>query len=172
MAPAPMVGTPEALVYYSGRTEIFTHHQPALEVLGAARHLGEDTGLAQLMYQAHLDVFLTALSALMHATALMGSAGISATEFIPEVMGTLAGIPTMLNAGEPIGPQIDSGTHPGHLSTTTMMGATADHIVATSKAAGIDTALPEAVKTHYDRAIAGGHGSGNWTSIIEGIRNP
>jgi 3-hydroxyisobutyrate dehydrogenase-like beta-hydroxyacid dehydrogenase len=48
-----------------------------------------------------------------------------------------------------------------------MMGATADHIVAASAAAGLDTALPEAVKSLYDRAIAAGHGSDNWTSLYE-----
>lgn len=172
MVPAPMVGTADAFVYYSGPEEVFAAHRPGLEVIGAARYLGIDPGLAQLMYQAHLDVFLTALSALMHATALMGSAGISATAFIPEVMTTLAGIPAMLDAGEPVGPQLDARRYPGELSTTNMMGATADHIVAASKAAGIDVALPEAVKAHYDRAIADGHGADNWTSIIDGIRNP
>ncbi len=37
----------------------------------------------QLLYQAHLDVFLTTLSSLLHATALAGSAGIAATESCP-----------------------------------------------------------------------------------------
>ena len=48
-----------------------------------------------------------------------------------------------------------------------MMGATAGHILGSSEAAGIDLALPRAVKSHYDRAIAAGHGRDSWTSLFE-----
>ncbi|WP_151769670.1 NAD(P)-dependent oxidoreductase [Streptomyces abyssomicinicus] len=172
MVPAPMVGTGAAYAYYSGPRGVFEAHRPVLARLGAPRHLGEDAGLAQLMYLAHLDVFLTSLSALMHATALLGSAGITAAEAVSELMPTFTGIPAMLQAGEDIGPQIDAGEHPGHLSTVTMMGATADHIVAASGGAGVDLALPRAVQAHYRRAIADGRGKDNWTRIVDGIRTP
>ncbi|MFJ9179989.1 NAD(P)-dependent oxidoreductase [Streptomyces sp. NPDC102360] len=172
MVPAEMVGTEAAHVYYSGPPEVFEAHRPALGRIGTPRHLGEDAGLAQLMYLAHLDVFLTSLSALMHATALLGSAGITATEAVPELVSTLSGIPAMLQAGEDVGAQIDAGEHPGHLSTATMMGATADHIAVTSETAGIDLTLPRAVQAYYLRAIADGHGKDNWTRIIDGIRAP
>jgi hypothetical protein len=78
----------------------------------------------------------------------------------------------MLEAGENVGAQIDAGEHPGHLSTVTMMGATADHIVGTTETLGIDLALPRAVQAHYHRAIADGHGKDNWTRVIDGIRAP
>ena len=64
----------------------------------------------------------------------------------------------------------DDGIHPGDLSTTTMMGATAAHILGASESAGVDTALPRAVLSHYERAIAAGHGKDNWTSIFEVIK--
>ncbi|NYV76252.1 NAD(P)-dependent oxidoreductase [Streptomyces sp. UH6] len=172
MVPAPMVGTEAAYVYYSGPREVFEAHRPVLARIGTPRHLGEDAGLAQLMYLAHLDVFLTSLSALMHATALLGSAGITAAEAVPELMPTITDIPAILGAGEDVGAQIDAGEHPGHLSTVTMMGATADHIVDTSDSAGLDLALPRAVRAHYLRAIADGHGKDNWTRIVDGIRTP
>jgi 3-hydroxyisobutyrate dehydrogenase-like beta-hydroxyacid dehydrogenase len=172
MVPAPMVGTDAAYVYYSGPKEVLDAHEPTLALIGAARYVGEDPGLAQLYYQAQLDVFLTALAALLHATALVGSAGVPAAEFVPEAVETLAGIAPMLEGGAEIAHQIEQGTYPGELSTTTMMGATADHIVGASRAAGLDLALPLAVKSLYDRAIAAGHGGDNWTSLIEAIRNP
>ncbi|MDI3409257.1 NAD(P)-dependent oxidoreductase [Streptomyces cavernicola] len=172
MVPAPMVGTEAAYVYYSGPSEVFEAHRPALSLIGAPRHLGEDAGLAQLMYLAHLDVFLTSLSALLHATALLGTAGITAAEAVPELLPTLTDIPAMIRAGEDVGAQIDAGEHPGHLSTVTMMGATADHIADASTALGVDLALPQAVRSHYLRALADGHGKENWTRIIDGIRNP
>jgi 3-hydroxyisobutyrate dehydrogenase-like beta-hydroxyacid dehydrogenase len=62
---------------------------------------------------------------------------------------------------------VDARSYPGDLSTATMMGATAAHIVAASADAGLDTVLPEAVQSLYDRAIAAGHGPDNWTSLYE-----
>jgi 3-hydroxyisobutyrate dehydrogenase-like beta-hydroxyacid dehydrogenase len=173
MIPAPMVGTDQAYVYYSGPRVAFEKHRGALSLIGAPRYLGADPGLAQLMYQAQLDVFLTTLSSLMHATALLGTAGLTAAEAVPELLQSVRGIPEMLTVGaENLGADIDAGKHPGDLSTITMMGATADHIVGASAAAGIDVALPQAVRAHYLRAIEDGHGGDNWTRIIDGIRGP
>jgi 3-hydroxyisobutyrate dehydrogenase-like beta-hydroxyacid dehydrogenase len=53
-----------------------------------------------------------------------------------------------------------------------MMGATADHVAGSSRSIGVDTALPDAVKSLYDRAIARGHGKDSWTSLIEVMRKP
>jgi 3-hydroxyisobutyrate dehydrogenase-like beta-hydroxyacid dehydrogenase len=167
MVPAPAVGTEGAYVYYSGPKDVFEAHAPTLRLIGRTRYVGEDPGLAQLYYQAQLDVFLTSLSALLHATALVGSAGVSAAEFVPQAMETFAGLEAMIGD---TAAQLDSGVHPGHLSTALMMGATADHILGASEAAGIDLTLPKAIKAHYDAAIAAGHGKDNWTSLFEVIK--
>ena len=172
MAPAPMIGTEAAYAYYSGPKDVMDRHRDTLAPIGTPRYLGEDPGLAQLMYLANLDVFLTTLSSLMHAIALLRSAGLKAGEALPELMPTLAGIPAMLGAGEDPAAQIDAGEHPGDLSTVTMMGASADHVVEASEKAGVDLALPRAVQRHYHRTIEDGHGGDGWTRIIDGIRNP
>ncbi|MFJ2276114.1 NAD(P)-dependent oxidoreductase [Streptomyces sp. NPDC087866] len=173
MVPAPMVGTEAAFVYYSGPEKVMEHHRTVLAPLGTVRYLGGDPGLAQMMYQAQLTVFLTTLSALLHATAMLGSAGMKAVEALPELLSSADSISDILRAGEERpGGALDAGEHPGHLSTVTMMGATADHIVETSRALGLDPALPLAVRAHYRRAIADGHGGDNWTRIIDGIRAP
>jgi 3-hydroxyisobutyrate dehydrogenase-like beta-hydroxyacid dehydrogenase len=172
MVPAPMVGTDDAYVYYSGPEDVFDAHEPTLGLIGTPRYVGDDPGLAQLYYQAQLDVFLTTLSALLHATALVGSAGVPASEFLPQAIETIAGIPLMIGDGAETAQQLESGVHPGDLSTTAMMGATADHVLRASQAAGIDLELPRAVKSLYDRAIAAGHGRDNWTSLFETIKPP
>jgi 3-hydroxyisobutyrate dehydrogenase-like beta-hydroxyacid dehydrogenase len=173
MVPAPMVGTEAAYVYYSGRGEAMERHLATLTLLGTPKHLGEDPGLAQMMYQAQLAVFLTTLSALMHATAMLGTAGLSAKEALPELLSAADSIGAILRAGEENpGAALDAGEHPGDLSTVTMMGATSDHIVETSTSLGLDLALPLAVQAHYQRAIKDGHGSDNWTRIIDSIRGP
>ncbi|WP_308295598.1 NAD(P)-binding domain-containing protein [Streptomyces sp. STCH 565 A] len=173
MVPAPMVGTDAAHIYYSGDKDLLDKHERTLESLGRPKYLGEDPGLAQLMYQAQLAVFLTTLSGLMHATAMLGTAGIKAAESLPELLASADAIGDIVRAGETHpGTALDAGEHPGHLSTVTMMGATSDHIVDTSTSLGLDLALPSAVQGHYRRAIGKGHGSDNWTRIIDSIRKP
>jgi 3-hydroxyisobutyrate dehydrogenase-like beta-hydroxyacid dehydrogenase len=170
MTPAPMVGTEAAYVYYSGPAEVFEADRGTLAKIGAPRYLGEDLGLAQLMYLANLDVFLTSLASLMHATALLESGGITASVAIPELMLTLTGTAEMLAVGGNPGAEIEAGEHPGHLSTAAMMGATADHIVAASDAAGVDRGLPAAVQAYYTWVRENGYGSENWTRIIDAMR--
>ncbi|MEY2228872.1 MULTISPECIES: NAD(P)-dependent oxidoreductase [Streptomyces] len=173
MVPAPMVGTEAAFVYYSGPDEVMANHRAALAPFGTPKYLGEDPGLAQMMYQAQLAVFLTTLSALMHATAMLGAAGMKAKETLPELLSSADSIGAILRAGEETpGAALDAGEHPGDLSTVTMMGATADHIVETSMSLGLDLALPLAVQAHYQRAIENGHGGDNWTRVIDSIREP
>ncbi|MBG6066990.1 NAD(P)-dependent oxidoreductase [Micromonospora ureilytica] len=173
MASAPMVGTDAAYVYYSGPGEVLDGSREALAQIGEPKHLGEDPGLAQLMYQAQLAVFLGTLSALMHATAMLGATGMKAAEALPELLASAESIGAILRAGEETpGAALDAGEHPGELSTVTMMGATADHIVETSTTLGLDLALPLAVRAHYRQAIENGHGGDNWTRIIDSIREP
>ncbi|GGQ68875.1 6-phosphogluconate dehydrogenase [Streptomyces althioticus] len=171
MVPAPMVGTEAAFVYYSGRERVMESHRAALALLGTPKYLGDDPGLAQMMYQAQLAVFLTTLSGLMHATAMLGSAGMEAREALPELLSSADSIGDILWAGEENpGSALDAGEHPGDPSTVTTMGATSDHIVETSRSLGLDLALPLAVQGHYRRAIEDGHGGDNWTRIIDSIR--
>ncbi|ABW12962.1 6-phosphogluconate dehydrogenase NAD-binding [Parafrankia sp. EAN1pec] len=167
MVPAPAVGGPGAHVFYSGPRAVFDVHEPTLRPIGEPRYLGEDPGLAQLFYQAHLDVFLTALSSLLHATALVTAAGVPAADFLPGALNTLTDIPAMIGDGRDLARRLEAGEHPGDLSTARMMGATANHIVWTSEKAGIDTRLPKAVKAHYDQAVTAGRGTENWTVLYE-----
>jgi 3-hydroxyisobutyrate dehydrogenase-like beta-hydroxyacid dehydrogenase len=171
MVPAPMVGSEGAYVYYSGPEALLREHEAVLRLLGAPRYVGQDPGLAQLWYQAQLTVFLTALSGLLQGAALVNAAVVSLGRFLPEAVDTVAGIPAMLEAGPELAKSLEAGVHPGDLSTMLMMGATADHIVRTSETLGIDVRLVEAVKSHYERAIAAGHGAHNWTALYEVIKS-
>ncbi|MFD4180592.1 NAD(P)-dependent oxidoreductase [Rhodococcus sp. NPDC058514] len=169
MVPAPMVGGDGAYVFYSGAESTMDAHRQSLSAIGRPDYRGEDPALAQLWYQAQLDVFLTALSSFAHAAALVGSAGVSATEFFPYAAETFTLAVSML---EESAERFDAGDHRDEGANVTMMGATADHIVGASRDAGIDVELPQAIQAHYARAIADGHGRDSWTSLFETIRKP
>jgi 3-hydroxyisobutyrate dehydrogenase-like beta-hydroxyacid dehydrogenase len=166
MVPAPMVGEEGAFVFYSGPPSVFDAHEPTLRVIGRPDYRGANPALAQLFYQALLAVFLTTLAAQLQAAALVGSAGVPAKELMPYVKENLDLAAMFVDE---VGQHVDERSYPGDLSTATMMGATADHIAIASRAAGLDTVLPDAVKSLYDRAIAGGHGKDDWTSLYEVI---
>jgi 3-hydroxyisobutyrate dehydrogenase-like beta-hydroxyacid dehydrogenase len=164
MVPAPVVGTDGSYVFYSGPRSVFEAHEATLRVIGRPDYRGADPALAQLFYQAVLAVFLTALAAELQAAALVAAAGVRAQELVPYVKDTLELAASFVDE---TAKHVDERTYPGDLSTATMMGATADHIVTAAGDAGLDTVLPEAVKSLYDRAIEAGHGSDNWTSLYE-----
>ncbi|WP_367134936.1 NAD(P)-dependent oxidoreductase [Saccharothrix sp. HUAS TT1] len=167
MANAEMVGDPAAYVFYSGPREVFDRHADTLAVLGRPDYLGADHGLAQLLYQAQLDVFLTSMAAMLHGIALVKSAGLTAERYAPYLADNLATLP--LYVAETVR-HVDSGEHPGDLANTAMMGATAAHVVGASEAAGVDAELPRAVRSLYDRAIAAGHGKDSWTALVNVLR--
>ncbi|WP_281288785.1 NAD(P)-dependent oxidoreductase [Saccharopolyspora hirsuta] len=169
LASAELVGAEPAKVFYSGPAELLGAHEQTLRLIGEPHHVGADHGLAQLYYLAHIDLFLVGLAAYLHATALVGSAGVSAQEFLPWAVDNLTTNPQVLPAAAA---QIDSGEHPGDLGTTRMMAASAEHLLQASRAVGIDTELPKAIKAHYDRAIAAGRGGDSWTGLIDVIRDP
>lgn len=169
MVPAPVIGTDDAYVYYSGPAGPVERHRRTLQRIGAVRYLGADPRAAQLLYQAQLDVFLTALSGVLHGAALAVSGGLDPEEFLTDALQTLIDTPAMVGGAHELGERLRTGKHPGELSTATMMGATAEHILATSASIEVDVELPRAVASQYRRAIAAGHGRDDWSSLFEVI---
>ncbi|WP_033436765.1 NAD(P)-dependent oxidoreductase [Saccharothrix sp. NRRL B-16314] len=167
MVPAPLVGDESAYVFYSGPREVFDRHAETLAVIGRADYMGEDHTLAQLLYQAQLDVFLTSLAAMLHGIALVKSAGVTAERYAPYLTDVLSSLSMYVDE---TARHVDSDRHPGDLANVTMMGATAAHVVGASETAGLDTALPRAVQALYDRATEAGHGKDSWTALINVIR--
>jgi 3-hydroxyisobutyrate dehydrogenase-like beta-hydroxyacid dehydrogenase len=157
------VGTSAASVYYSGPRGAFERHREVLALIGAPLYLGDQPERAQWMYLAQLDVFLTAIAAVEHATALLASIGMPSSEVVPALLETLGSTPSMMAAdeGEAADPVADQ-------RAAIMMGATADHIVLATAEAGIDRALPDAVQEHFRRAIASGRGRDTWAGAKDG----
>ncbi|MEV0643953.1 NAD(P)-binding domain-containing protein [Phytomonospora sp. NPDC050363] len=169
MVPYMMVGTEQSYVFYSGATEVMDEHRDTLAVIGRPDYRGTDLGLAQLWYQAQLNLFLTMLSSFAQSAAMLESAGVKAAELVPYATETLNLAGFFL---EPSAQGIDSGDHGDQGANVTMMGATADHVVTASEEAGIDLTLPRAIQAHYRSAIERGHGRDSWTSLSEVIRKP
>jgi 3-hydroxyisobutyrate dehydrogenase-like beta-hydroxyacid dehydrogenase len=166
MVPEELVATESAYVFYSGPESVVRQYESVLAVIGRVDFVGEDPALAQLFYQAQLDIYLTSLAAYLHATALIGSAGVAPDKYLPYATEIFDNLSYYLpEAAE----NIARRQHPGERANIVMMGATADHIVGASTEAKLDLALPQAVKSLYDRAIASGRGGETWTTLYEVI---
>lgn len=96
--------------------------------------LGTD---AAYVYLANLDVFLTALAGILHATALIASAGGPVADAVADLYEHLQLIPAMIGPSAELAADLVAGHHPGDLSNVIMMGATADHIVEASAESGV-----------------------------------
>ncbi|MFD0683514.1 NAD(P)-dependent oxidoreductase [Actinomadura fibrosa] len=174
MVPPPGIGQPGSYVFYSGPEDVLDRHRAALGELGDTTFVGADHGLAMLYYQAQLYLFWSTLTSYMHAIALLGTAGVSAEEFRPFAATTVSAL-----AGDgPMGflrilaETIDAGIHPGGANTLRMQAVGADHVVETSREAGVDTSGPTALRDLFWRAVDAGHGADGLSSVIEAIRAP
>ncbi|MGV9880506.1 NAD(P)-dependent oxidoreductase [Streptomyces sp. NPDC003006] len=73
MAVPTTIATPEAFILYSGEKRFFDAHREAFEVLGAAKYLGEDVGIASLYDLALLSGMNMMFDGFHHAVAMATS---------------------------------------------------------------------------------------------------
>ncbi|OCC08735.1 NAD(P)-dependent oxidoreductase [Streptomyces sp. PTY087I2] len=167
MVPVDVVGSAEALVFHSGDRAAFAAHEATLKALGApATFLGEDHGLAAAYDMAMLDFFYGAMGGLVHAFALARAEGIDGASLAP-YLGTIAHILPPIAAYTAT--DVDTRTYANDGGNLAMMAASVDHILHTSKDHGLDVSQLAGLKSVTDRAIAEGHGTSSWSSIVEVI---
>jgi 3-hydroxyisobutyrate dehydrogenase-like beta-hydroxyacid dehydrogenase len=168
MVPTPMIGDPDALVLYSGFRQAFDQYEASLAAIaGDGTYLGGDAGLASVYDVGMLDIFFTGMTGFLHAAALVGADGISASTFLPyaQRIGELVQ-QTMVE----LAADVDKGSYPGDQDNLEMEQAALEHVVEASAARGIATALPRLVQTAVSDAIARGHGRDGFSSVVEVLR--
>ncbi|WP_433330348.1 NAD(P)-dependent oxidoreductase [Spirillospora sp. CA-294931] len=174
MTPPSGIGQPGSYVFYSGPERLLEKHRGTLAELGDTTYVGADPGLAMLYYQAQLHFFWSTLTSYMHATALLGSAGVKPETFRPYAAETL----TSLASEGPMGflkivtQEIEAAVYPGEFNSLHMQAVGMAHVLEASRDAGLETTVPAALKALFDRAVAEGHGAEGLTSVIESIKNP
>lgn len=169
MVPVPVVGTPDALVLYSGSSQVFDTHRSSLAAIApTSDHLGEDAGLAAIYDLGMLEIFFAGMTGFLHAAALVGADGIDATTFAPYAQQIAALLqPTFAE----LAADVDSRHYPGDADNVEMELAFAEHIVQASAARGVATDLPELLHTVMRDAVDRGHGRDGFSSVVEVLRN-
>lgn len=168
MVPTPVIGTPEALILYSGREDLLERHRRRLEVL-APRSLfvGDDPGVASVLDTGMLEIFFSGMTAFLHAAALVTSAGRTASGFVPMAIEMLDILPATFRG---LAADVDAGEYPGTQDNIAMEAAALGHIVDSTEEAGLDARLPRLLHDLATRAVDDGYGADGWSRVFELLR--
>lgn len=166
MVPPPLVGDPGSVFLYSGPREVFDAHRATLASLGDPRHLGSDPGLAVLHNAALLGLMYATMNGFLHATALVGSAGVPAAGFAELAVNWF--MPTVVDATlVEQAPELDAGHYPGDLGTMEMNLNALEHLALTCEEQGVHAGQPHLMREIAAQAIADGHGGSNYLAVFE-----
>ncbi|WP_030370507.1 NAD(P)-dependent oxidoreductase [Streptomyces rimosus] len=170
MVPPPLVGHPGSVFLYSGPQDVFDEHRATLASMGGPRYLGTDPGLAVLYNTALLDVMYATMNGFLHATALVGTAGVPAVTFAELALDWF--MPAVVNATlTEQAPALDKGDYPGEAGTMEMNLQALEHITRTCAEQGMHSDQPRLMKAIAEQAIAQGHGGKNYLAVFEVFKN-
>ena len=164
MAVPQTVATPGAFFLYSGSKEAFDAHLPTLQHLAASHFLGSDPSAAELWDIALLGSSYAALTGFLHSVALLDTAGVAASRFVPLVTAWLQG---MLAFMPELADEIEAGNYASGVSPVGMNRAAVSNLVQTSTRRGVDAGVHTPLLRLLEQRIADGHATDSFSSIVE-----
>ncbi|MFC6016999.1 NAD(P)-dependent oxidoreductase [Plantactinospora solaniradicis] len=168
MAHPEHVGKPDTVLVYSGSPEVFKRHEASLTHLGGAAYLGAAPGTAALYDVAMLNFAWATLIGFLQTTALLDTARVPATTVTPLLARWLS--TTVTDVITDYARQVEDRHYPGDQEWLELDAPLMDHLIEASRARGLDTALPELIKSLTTRGIDAGHGKDSFASLVEIIR--
>ncbi|MFB5265315.1 NAD(P)-dependent oxidoreductase [Paenibacillus enshidis] len=169
MAVPQMIGSPEALLLYSGSQKIFDAYGPALESFGSARYLGPNPGLAPLHDLALLSAMYGMFGGFFHAVAMIRSAQLQAETFtslvVPWLQAMSASLPHLAQA-------VDAGEHQTKVSSLHINQTGFVHFIDACRDLGISTELMTPIQELINRGVAEGYGTDGLSRLVELLRKP
>ncbi|MEU5978260.1 NAD(P)-binding domain-containing protein [Streptomyces sp. NPDC047315] len=167
-SPPSGIGDTENMnTFYSGPADAFERHRDTLGVLTRPDYLGEEPGLAALMYQLGMGMFWTSMLSMLQSVALADAHGLKVADILDHARATLASLETFTAF---YAERIDAGNHEGDVDRLAMGVASAEHVLHTMADAGVDTALPATVVEVFRRGMDAGHGADSFSSLLEVLK--
>ncbi|GGD80751.1 NAD(P)-dependent oxidoreductase [Paenibacillus nasutitermitis] len=169
MAVPQMIGSPGALLLYSGSQKAFQTYRPTLEGLGAVTYLGDDPGLAPLYDLALLSAMYGMFGGFFHAVAMVRSEQFQAEAFtslvIPWLQAMTASLPGLAQA-------VDADQHRTDVSSLIINQTGFANIIDTCLELGVSPELMTPIQGLINRGVAEGYGSDGLSRLVELIRKP
>lgn len=154
----------EGTIVYSGPKRIFDANQGVLAALGGGPKLvSEVIGGAPTFDKTLYAFHYGSLLAFLHGAAMCHAAGISLETYLDQVGATA----NQRRYCE----MIEKRSYEVTGATMELEAAAYAHVVTLSEELGVDGAFPTMVASHFERAIADGHGQREFAAIFEIMAN-
>ncbi|MBB5849992.1 NAD(P)-dependent oxidoreductase [Amycolatopsis umgeniensis] len=165
MAVPPMIGSPQAFIFYSGSGTVLGQARSALDTFGGVNYLGVDPGLAPLHDLALLSGMYGNFIGVIQAFTLVGSAGVKAREFAPLLRGWMDAMNDFL---ERAAEKIDDGDYvTGVVSNIEMQAAAFPNLAKAAEEQGVSAELLMPLGPLMDKRVAAGYGAEDLVGVIE-----
>ncbi|WP_437936052.1 NAD(P)-dependent oxidoreductase [Sorangium sp. So ce341] len=167
MAVPEMIGGPGSAILYSGSQTAFDAHRALLDLWGKSTYFGSDAGMASLYDLAMLAGMYAMFAGFLHGAAMVGSEGVSATEFAARATPFLA---AMTGAFAGFAATIDAKDYAGE-GQQSLEFSDLTKLVAASTEQGVSAEVLQPVHEMIRRQIAAGHGKEGFARIFEELRS-
>jgi 3-hydroxyisobutyrate dehydrogenase len=167
MATPSMIGSPHALVLYSGSPDAFKAAEADLSVLAKCIFLNEDAGSASLHDLALLSGMYGLFSGFLHATALVRSST-PAVKFMDLLVPWLGAMTEYTKA---MAKQIDEGNYASQGSSLGMQLVGIQNIIDASAAQYVSADFIRPMKEFMEKAVAAGHDGDDISSLIDFVKS-
>lgn len=158
MATPNFIGTENGVILFSGPADAYARHDKTFGLLGGqAQHVGSDPGLASALDLALLTQMWGLLFGTLQAIAICEANGVGLTDFARHRLGFAA---TVEGAAVDLIARAAEKRLAGDAATLASIAThwgSLRHMLADSKANGIDIRGPEAWDAIFARAVAAGH---------------
>lgn len=170
MATPNFIGTENGVILFSGPADAYARHDKIFNLLGAAQHVGEDPGLASALDLALLTQMWGLLFGTLHAAAICEANGVGLADFARH---RLAFTPTVEGAAEDLIARAAAQRLAGDAATLASLAthwSSFRHMLADSRANGIDVRTAQGWEAIFERAIAAGHADDDFAILTRFTR--
>ncbi|MFJ2666733.1 NAD(P)-dependent oxidoreductase [Nocardia fluminea] len=168
MTIAPAIGSPDAVVFYGGARTAFDRHEALLRTLGGrATFVSPDPAVPVLYGMAVHDIMWGLLNGFLHASALLGNAGLTLGDFTQQADPSLAALSSLIPM---LAKEVDSADFAIPYGALKHHLPSLDDLLAESHTRGIDTDLPSYTRKLVADAITVGHGHDSYSRLVEHFR--
>jgi 3-hydroxyisobutyrate dehydrogenase-like beta-hydroxyacid dehydrogenase len=162
------IGTPDCVILYAGRQEVFDAHNQLLESLGGnGMFLGEQVGNASALDSSLLSFFFSASLGFLHGAALCEAEGVSLDSYreLASAAMSLLGADTSKAVG-----MISRSNYGGEEASLEVDGKALDNVLRFSDEARVNRASIELLVGLVKRAIDSGYGGDEFPAVFEVLR--
>ncbi|WP_062051466.1 NAD(P)-dependent oxidoreductase [Bacillus sp. JCM 19034] len=171
MAVPPMIGSPEAVIFYGGNLVLFKEYDPFLKVLGGnSVHLSEDPGVPLLYDLALLTMLYGVQQSWLHAHAMINRAGITASEFQPFIEEWLNYVIVPSFSNPEAAAMLDEANYKTDVSNLHTNTLALEHIIKACKELIIPFDWMVPLKANYEQLVAEGYGAESPERVFEMLR--